>query len=79
MPRWPPGRPFVKQTREAKLDTSFPDLRIGLFGRASNAGFRQAAGRRCEPARLCRDTISTIVWRSSCLASDAEISSTAAA
>jgi hypothetical protein len=54
----------------------FPD---GLLDRVLNAGFPHAAARRREPARLCRDTIPKIVSRSSCLASDAEISSTAAA
>ena len=33
------GRLFVKQAREAKLDTSFPDFLMGLFERALNAGF----------------------------------------
>ena len=73
------GRPFVEQAREARLDTRFPDFLMGLFEGVLNAGIRHAAARWRAPARLCRDTISTIVSRSSCLASDAEISSTAAA
>ena len=32
------GRLFVKQAREAKLDTSFPDFLMGLFDRALGAG-----------------------------------------